>query len=62
MKQSKQIKNGYLIHQTENKFIICKILNEYNSQQEANNDLVDLLTKKKKEDDLLKEFNNKESW
>jgi len=55
-------KNGYLIHQTSTKFILCKILNEYDNQKDANDDLVNLLAHKKTEKELLKEFNSKKSW
>jgi len=57
-----ELKNGYIIHKTETKTLICKILNEYDNEKDANNDLVNLLRNKKTEKDLLKEFAKKESW
>lgn len=57
-----ELKNGYIIHKTETRTLICKILNEYDNEKDANNDLVNLLTNKKTEKDLLKEFAKKESW
>jgi hypothetical protein len=39
-----------------------KVLNEYNSQTEADQALLELLTGKKKEKELLKEYEQKETW
>jgi ABC-type metal ion transport system substrate-binding protein len=56
-------KKGYVIHTTSNKrYMVCKILNEYEDKEEAHKDLVALLTKKKTEKALLKEFNSKKLW
>lgn len=58
----KQYKKGYIIHKTATRFLLCKILNEYNNEAEADQDLTNLLTDKKSEKDLLKEYSKKESW
>lgn len=55
MKQIEK-KKGYLIHKTATKYILCKVLNEYQSEEEAQEDLINLLTHKKKERQILKEF------
>jgi len=53
-------KKGYLIHKTtENNYSVCRILNEYNSLEDAKNDLIKLLSKRKTEKDLLKKYSNK---
>lgn len=58
----KRHKKGYLIHETQKKYFICRILNEYNDIQQAQDDLVELLGHKITEDDLLNEFDKKQSW
>jgi hypothetical protein len=58
----KQTKKGYIIHKTTNKILLCKVLNEYNSEQDADKDLVKLLTNNTSEENLLKEYTNKESF
>lgn len=55
-------KNGYFTHTIGSKKLLCKILNEYENEEEAKNDLVDLLMHKKTEKELLKEFLTKKSW
>ena len=55
-------KKGYIIHETSTKVLLCKILNEYDKEPEASEDLVKLLTNNTTEDKLLKEYTKKESW
>ncbi len=55
-------KKGYVIHKTETKYLICRILNEYADGIKAREDLVCLLTHEITEDDLLNEFDQKQSW
>lgn len=51
---------AYLIHKTDaGIYKICRVLNEYNSEEEATKDLVGLLTDEKTERQLLKEFSKK---
>jgi hypothetical protein len=61
MKKDK-LKKAYIIHNTDNNILLCKVLNEYNSSQEADQDLIKLLTNKKTEEELLKEYSKKESF
>lgn len=58
----KQYKKGYIIHKTVNRVLLCKILNEYNSEESADQDLTKLLTNNTTEDKLLKEYTKKESF
>lgn len=60
--KKKYYKRGYVIHKTSTRVMVCKILNEYASEEEAENDLVSLLTHKIKEEDLLDDFMTKQSW
>ena len=54
-------RNGYLIHESgENKFCICKILNEHDNSEDAKKDLVDLLSRNKTEKQILKEYSKKD--
>lgn len=54
-------KNGYVIHKvTDNNYCLCKILNEYNTKEECNKDLIKLLTNNKKEKDILKDYSKKD--
>lgn len=49
-------KQGYVIHQVaNNNFCLCKILKEYNSLEEAKNDLIKLLSNQITEKELLKQ-------
>ena len=54
-----KLKKAYIIHKTENKMLLCKVLNEYNSEQEAEQELINLLTHKKKEKKLLQDYTKK---
>lgn len=58
----KYSKVGYFVHSDCNKHMVCKILNEYGSRDEATHDLVDLVAHKKTEKELLEDFQTKESW
>ena len=47
---------GYVLHKvTDNNYCLCKILKEYESQEEAQEDLVELLVGNTTEKKLLKE-------
>jgi len=49
--QNKKI--GYTIKKvTDSKYQLCRILKEYNREKDAKEDLIDLLSKSKKEEDL----------
>lgn len=58
----KSNKNGYILHKTDTSISLCKILNEYklNDSDQAENDLIDLLMKKRTEKDILKEYDKKD--
>ncbi|HHU78207.1 MAG: hypothetical protein ACOX27_07055 [Caldicoprobacterales bacterium] len=58
----KQIKKGYIIHKTATKFMLCKILNEYENETDAKADLIKLLSHKKTEKELLEDYSRKVSW
>jgi hypothetical protein len=50
----------YLINKTDaGKYKLCKVLNEYNNIEDANKNLSELLTDKKTEKELLKEYSKK---
>lgn len=55
-------KKAYLIHVTDNRYLLVKVLNEYQTEKEAEKSLVDLLTDKVTEKKLLKEYGKKESY
>jgi hypothetical protein len=56
-------RKGYLIHETdENHFCLCRILNEYDNEKDAENDLIDLLTHNKTEKQILREYSKKEVY
>lgn len=57
--KKRQYKRAYVLHETPNRVMICRVLNEYNNLDEANEDLVKLLTGKITEEDLLKNFGKK---
>ena len=51
---------GYVIHKSaENNYSVCRILNEYESREEAQDDLYALLAKNITEKDLLKKYSKK---
>lgn len=57
---NKGLKRGYLIHESSTGvYSICRILNEYNSMNEAQEDLCKLLVNNIKEKDLLKKYSKK---
>jgi ABC-type metal ion transport system substrate-binding protein len=59
----KGLKKTYILHKvTDTKYTICRVLNEYNSKQDADAELVKLLTHKKTEEELLKEYTKKETY
>ena len=52
--------NSYTVTELKNgKYILCKILNEYDNKIEADTDLIKVATKKINEKELLKEYANK---
>lgn len=52
-----KLREVYMMHEiNESNYKIVKVLNEYDNKAEAQSALSDLLTKNKKEKDLLKEF------
>jgi len=53
-------KKAYMINKTDaGVYKLCKILNEYDTQKGVNEALSDLLTDKKTEKQLLKEYSKK---
>ena len=60
--KSKSFKRGYFVHSDNGKNMLCKILNEYDTREEATKDLVNLVTNKITEKDLYKEFLKRQSW
>ena len=60
--KKKEHKKGYVIHKMTTEYLICKILNEYSNEEEAEEDLLRLLAHEITEDDLLSEFDKKQSW
>jgi hypothetical protein len=60
--KKKYYKKGYFAHQVGAKNLLCKILNEYDTLDEAQEDLVALITAEITEKDLLKDFLTKKSW
>lgn len=60
--KKKEHKKGYVIHEMATKYLVCKILNEYDTKEGAEDDLLSLLAHEITEDDLLSEFDKKESW
>ncbi|NLC43731.1 MAG: hypothetical protein GX783_05555 [Clostridiales bacterium] len=58
----KEYKKGYFIHETVNGFKLCRILNEYDKEQDAMDDLLKLLSHKVTQEDLLEVYSKKQSW
>lgn len=57
----KKHREVYIINKvTENKYQLCKVLNEYDTNAAATDDLKKILMKKISENDLLKEYDKKE--
>ena len=51
----------YIINKvTDNKYQLCRVMNDYDSNIEVNDDLIKLLTNKITEKDLLKIFDKKQ--
>jgi hypothetical protein len=62
LKVNKEFKKGYILHTFGNgKIALCKVLNEYNGQEEANDNLLDLLNGDKQEQDILQEYSKKDA-
>jgi hypothetical protein len=56
----KKFREVYLVHEMPNgENLLCKVLNRYDNDEDATNDLKDLLSKKLTEKELLVEFTNK---
>jgi len=61
MFEFKKYRKVYIINEVnEHKFQICKVLNEYDTLEGADNDLLKLLTNRGSENELLEKFNKKE--
>ena len=55
--------NSYIVRELKNgKFILCKILNEYDNKKEADLNMIKVVTKNKTEKELLKEYNEKKTF
>jgi hypothetical protein len=51
--------NSYKVDELKNgKYVLVKILNEYENKKDADMDLVKVVTKKISEKELLKEYSN----
>jgi hypothetical protein len=60
---SKNTKNGYVLHKFSNgKIAVCKILNEYNDDEQAQDIIIKLATNNIKESELLKEYAKDKTW
>jgi hypothetical protein len=57
-----QERRGYFVHTSNGKNMLCKILNEYDTKEEAQDDLVKLIANEITEKDLYKEFLKRQSW
>ncbi|MBP2032730.1 hypothetical protein J2Z42_001404 [Clostridium algifaecis] len=56
----KKYREVYLINNSNDvRYSICKVLNDYDSQEAAEADLLKLLSHEVSETDLLKDFDNK---
>lgn len=59
MKLFKNNRNVYLVHKVgKENFKLCKVLNEYDNIEDANEDLTKLLTDQTTERKLLKKFSS----
>jgi len=58
----KNYKRGYFVHQIGSKNLLCKVLNEYENLDEAEKDLIYLVTNRITEKQLEKSFLTKKSW
>lgn len=56
----KGLKKAYKLVESDVRFYLCRILNEYDTIEEAKNDLSSLLAYNKTEKDLLKEYSKKD--
>lgn len=56
----KEIKKYYVDKLTNGKITLVKVLNEYNSKEEAKEDLFKLVTGNKKEREILKDYSKKD--
>lgn len=55
--------NSYIVRELKNgKFILCKILNEYDNKKDADTDMVKIATKNIAEKELLKEYDKKKTF
>lgn len=59
MIENNKYRKAYTIVNNNGVYKLVKILNEYTSESEANEDLLKLLTDEAKENDILKEYTNK---
>ena len=57
---NKGSKKGYIVHDTPTRHLLCRILNEYDTKEEAQDALVKLLSDKVTEKNLLKDYAKKE--
>lgn len=56
----KGLKTGYTILKVrENHYYVCRLLNDYDNEEDAENDMFALLMDEKSEKQLLKEFTKK---
>ena len=57
--ENSKYRKAYTVVDDNGNFKLCKILNEYDNKEEANNDLLELLVKKLTEKDILKDYSKK---
>lgn len=57
--EDSKFRNAYKIVNNHGNFELCKLLNEYDNEKEANADLMKLLTHKATEKDILKDYSAK---
>lgn len=58
--EDKRFRRAYKLVESDVRFYLCRILNEYDTIEEAKNDLSSLLANNKTEKDLLKEYSKKD--